>query len=58
VFYPGTFLGGEAESPHPEGSSLRVENTPWFQDYGHEVDKELFFIEQMQHVFADRMVAL
>ena len=59
MFYPGTFLGGEAESPPtPDESSLRVENTPWFQDYVHEVDKELFFIEQIQHVLADRTVTL
>jgi len=37
-FYPCTFLGGEAESS-PTGSSRRVKNTPWFQDYVHEDTK-------------------
>jgi len=37
-FYPCTFLGVEAESS-PKGSSRRVKNTPWFQDYVQEDTK-------------------
>ena len=48
------FWEGRRNLPPPKGSSRRVKNTPWFHDYVHEVDKELFFTEQIQHVIADR----
>jgi len=54
VFYPGTFFGRGTRNLPPDGRCRRVENMPWFQDYVHELDKELFFTVQIQHVSADR----